>query len=78
MSDLSALSSGVSGIQRGLNQLNKSASEIASANQLSGEPGKDVSEPLIAMKEAQLQVKAAAKVIKTADDTLGSLLDVVA
>ena len=77
MTDISATSSAVQGIQRGLQGLNKNAAEIASAKRMDGD-GADDTQPMVEMMENRQQVEASAKVLKTVDETLGSLLDVKA
>ena len=78
MSSISAFSSGVMGIQKGLDGLNRDAAQIASAAQLKNEASADLTKPLTNLVLDKLQVAASAKVVKTADDTLGTLLDVLA
>lgn len=78
MSGIPALSSGVMGIQKGLDGLNRDAAEIASAKQLKTEASADLTKPLTNLMIDKLQVAASAKVVKTAGDTLGTLLDVLA
>ena len=78
MSGIPALSSGVMGIQKGLDGLNRDAAEIASARQLKNEASADLAKPLTNLVIDKLQVAASAKVVKTAGDTLGTLLDVLA
>ncbi len=78
MSGIPALSSGVMGIQKGLDGLNRDAAEIASAKQLKNEASADLAKPLTNLVLDKLQVAASAKVVKTAGDTLGTLLDVLA
>ena len=67
--------SSVSGIQRGLEGLNRNASSIAQAAK--GE-GNDIVQPLVDSKMNQRHVEANVKVLKTQDDMLGSLLDEMA
>lgn len=71
----SAFASAVSGIQRGMQGLDRNADEIARAS--TGEGG-NIVEPLLESRMNQLQVEASAKMVKTIDDTLGSLLDEMA
>ena len=78
MSGIPALSSGVMGIQKGLDGLNRDAAEIASAKQLKNDASADLAKPLTNLVIDKLQVAASAKVVKTAGDTLGTLLDVLA
>lgn len=78
MSSIPALSSGVMGIQRGLDGLNRDAAQIASAAQFKNEAPADLAQPLTHLILDKLQVAASAKVVKTAGETLGTLLDVLA
>lgn len=65
------------GINRGINQANKNASELASASQLEGgQTTQDTAKNLVELKQAETQVKVNAKVAQTAGDIIGSLLDV--
>jgi len=75
MSTISALNSGVAGMQRGIAMAEKSAATIASAaTSTSGNPS-DVAEPLVELMMARLQVEASAKVVDTISDTIGTLID---
>lgn len=83
------LSSGVNGIQTGLNGLQNVAHEIAAFNTttnptdadaqvapVSG-PGLDeIAESIVDLKVYQRQVEASVKVVQTADEVIGFLLDV--
>ena len=71
----SAMGSAVSGIQSGMQGLERNADETAKAS--IGE-GRNITDPLVESRINQLQVEANAKVVKTVDDALGSLLDVMA
>lgn len=65
--------SAVNGIQKGLSGLERNSAEIASARQQGGEASP--LEPLLDSRLNQLQLEASVKVLKAADETLGSLLD---
>ena len=56
MSGIPALSSGVMGIQKGLDGLNRDAAEIASAKQLKNEASADLAKPLTNLVLDKLQV----------------------
>lgn len=73
MADISALNSGLQGIQRGLQGMRKSASEIASAP--TAEDGADLTRPMVELMVERTQVQASAKVVKTAGDLIGTLFD---
>lgn len=78
----SAFSSGVAGLQSASQQITESSERIANqtSNPEASEPSNSTTEPvtaeLINMKLAEVQAKASAKVITTADDMVGSLIDV--
>lgn len=74
MSTIPAFQSGVQAVQSGLQQLNKNANDIARLNQ----PGNDVNlaSTLVSNLSAEQQITAAAKVIETSHDTIGTLLDI--
>ena len=71
----SAYSHAVNGIKRGMDGLDRNADEIAKASK--GD-GADVVEPLVESRINKLQAEASAKMVKTIDDTIGSLLDEMA
>lgn len=68
---------GVLGIQKGIQGARNSADEIASAAQSSSSGPYAATDALIALKQHELQVVAAAKTIEAADDMIGSLIDVL-
>lgn len=80
MNGPSALQSGLQGIHRGLNQLNQHAAEIASAKQLDPATASntDLTRSLVGLKQSEIQVAISAKVLGAADETIGTLLDVMA
>lgn len=81
------LSAGANGIQQGLKALDSVAQEIAELN-LKGDPGSseengtradgldDLASAMVDLKLYQRQVQASAKVVETADEVIGFLLDV--
>lgn len=73
MSINSILSTGVQGVQAGINRSNQAAGQIArfGTNLESG----DLASSMIDMKISELQVKASASVIKTSDQMLGTIID---
>jgi len=72
-----AFSAGLSGIQKGQEQVTQAAQEVASANtQRPVQPNQDVAKSLTDEKQGQRQVEASAKVVDTANQTLGSLVDI--
>jgi len=76
MSTIPAFQSGLSGVQSGLQQLNKNAADIASLN--SPESTVNLTTTLVSNLSAQQQVEAALKVIETSNETVGTLLDIKA
>jgi hypothetical protein len=69
----------IQGIQRGMRQMRKSATDIASTNQLNGQiPTKDAVRALVELHQSSLQISTSVKALKTADTVIGSLLDVKA
>lgn len=78
MSTIPPLQTGLQGIQRGMQNLQKNAAKIASADQMSNPDAADLAGPLVDMIQNRLQVEASVKVVQTVSDTIGSLLDVKA
>lgn len=76
MSINSIFSAGMQGIQTGIGRTDQAGAKIAGfgANVDSG----NLAPPLIDLKVGDLQVKAAAAVIKAGDQMLGSLIDLKA
>ena len=82
------LASGVNGIQSGMRGLENTAQDIAelnlSSDSLDGlgiegtrlDNPADVAEVIVDLKVYQRQVQASAKVVQTADEVMGFLLDV--
>jgi len=73
---ISALNTGINGINQGLGNLRRDASAVAQA--VSSEQNTDVASALVNVKLDSLQIEASAKVVETVHDMLGSLLDVTA
>lgn len=74
MSSITALNSGILGIQRGFNSARSHAAQIASADTMRGTT--DLADPLVSMVGDRLQVEASAKVVQTIDEMLGTLIDI--
>ena len=72
MNSIPAYQSGLSGINSGLQSLNKSAATIASA----GTTGADVTAPLVDMMSSKQQVQASAKILEANNSMIGSILDI--
>lgn len=76
------LSIGIQGIQDGMVGMDNAARRIARAGvdgpQGSAEGAGNLIEPIVDLKIYERSVEASAQVVKTADETLGTLLDVMA
>jgi len=75
------LAIGVQGIQDGMYGMENAARRIARAGidgpQGSAESGSSLIEPIVDLKLYERSVEASAQVVRVADETLGSLLDIV-
>lgn len=69
---------GLLGMQNGMQGARAAAAEIASAEQAAASSPTDVAASLIALKTAELQIAVSAKVVDSANATIGALLDVLA
>ena len=75
----SVTNSALQGIQRGLQNIRRNAASIASAPNLHGNsPTKDMTRSLVEMHENKLYTTASVKTLKTADQVIGTLLDITA
>ncbi len=81
MSDVgSVLSIGVSGIQSGLQNAQKAAEDIVKVG-MKPEAGTekdalgDLTQAAVELKTSEIQVKASAEVVKTADKMMGAIID---
>ena len=70
------LHTGVQGIQSGIQGMERAAGDIAQISMNSDVS--DVVEPVMDLKLYELSVEASTKVVKTADELLGTLLDTMA
>lgn len=73
MSSISAFQSGIAGVQNGIYGASQSAAQIARADQLSTQ---QLTQSLVELDASRRQVEAAAKVIETSNEMVGSLLDI--
>ncbi|MDT8438977.1 MAG: hypothetical protein RQ729_08230 [Wenzhouxiangellaceae bacterium] len=73
---INTLSVGAQGIQSGMQRLDAAAQRIA-ADPQSANPS-SLATPMVEQKLATQQVQASAEVIQTADEMIGSLLDIMA
>ena len=78
MAIINALNTGILGIQRGLAELDRSASTIASAESMSADNSADLVEPMVGLIQSRIQVGASARVVETVDEVLGTIIDVLA
>jgi hypothetical protein len=69
---------GLLGVQKGLQGMRDSATRIASAEQASAASPNSSTEALVALKQHEMQVAASTKVIAQANQTIGTLIDVLA
>lgn len=87
----SAFTSGVQGFQKATETANQAAADIVANTTISDEASvvsstsanneqkiPELNQSIVDLKVAEYQAKASAEVIKTADDNLGTLLDVTA
>ena len=65
----------VQGIQKGFQGLRRVASEIAGSQQMPETNPTDLSRAMVEMQQHANQAKASAKVLKAADELLGTLID---
>ena len=78
MTLINALNTGILGIERGLAQVRRSASTIASTETMSADNLSDLAEPMVDLVTARIQVGASARVVAAIDETLGTIIDVLA
>lgn len=77
----SVLHQGLIGMQNSSAEISEAAQTIARAGRDESQPldlQQDIVEPLVEMKVETLLFEASAKVVSTADDMIGALLDVEA
>ncbi len=75
----SIMGTGLQGIQTGLHGMQQNAERIASYGTSEGSDQiGDVAADIVGLKESELLVQASAKVVESASQTLGTLLDVSA
>lgn len=73
MNSISAFQSGIAGVQSGVYGAAQNANQIARADQLSSQ---QLTQELVSLNANERQVQAAAKVIETSNEMIGSLLDI--
>lgn len=76
----SVLQTGISGIQRGIRGAADAADKIArtGVEPTDDTATTDIADAAVNLKQNELLVKASARVVKAADDMLGSILDITA
>ena len=77
MSIGSVLNTGIQGVQAGVRGMEQSAQNIVQAGSGENATG-DFVEPIMDLKLYENTVEASAKVVKTADEMIGTLLDTMA
>lgn len=76
VSSSSVLATGVQGVQTGMANASDAAGKIARLG--TTEKDGDFVTPMVDLKQSELQVKASAAVIKSADEMIGTLIDIKA
>lgn len=75
--NISATSSGLSGIRTAMRGMQQSAFDIASQNtEESPEALKDVTQSLVDLKESEIQAKVSVKVIESENQLMKSVIDI--
>ena len=90
--NVTSINTGLSGIQKGFEGINKAAQEIVSARNFNNRPGRDknvgttsvvedsrpsLTESLIDLKTNVQLVESSGKVVQASDNALGTLLDIL-
>ena len=73
-----SISSGLTGIYKGMDYLKHDAQEIASASAKGGENTTDLAKSLVDLNVNRNQIEASVKVVQAVNETLGTLLNVKA
>jgi hypothetical protein len=74
----SILSTGIQGLQSGVNNARKAAEELTQAATIAADSSvgsENILQAIVALKVAENQVEASGAVVRAADEVLGSLLD---
>lgn len=75
----SLLQAGLQGVQNGMARAGNAAAEIASQTADNAAPdGASLATSLVELKLSEVQVAASAKVVKSADELVGTLIDTLA
>ncbi|MGB5324022.1 MAG: flagellar biosynthesis protein FlgE [Pseudomonadales bacterium] len=81
MTGISLVQTGISGVQNGLEQAQRAALEIARVGTTGGEQKSelaDIASASVDLLEAKNLVQASAKVLNSADEMLGTIIDTIA
>ena len=78
MTLINALNTGILGIQRGLADVQRSAGNIASTDSMTADNASDLAESMVGLMTGRIQVEASARVVETINETLGTIIDVLA
>jgi len=73
-----ALYAGVQGYNQGAEQVRQAAVDLSSANNPNREKPININQSAVELISGNLQAEASARVIKTADETLGTIIDTFA
>lgn len=73
MSISSVMSAGMQGIQSGVNRTDSASGRIALGL---GDDSSGMANAMVGLKMGEIQVKAAANVVKTGDEMLGTLINI--
>ena len=71
----SVYGNGLAGIQKGFATVNKASAQIAQVGE-SEDPTQDLTDGAVGLLQGKLQVQASAKVLETANKTMGSIIDI--
>lgn len=74
MNPISAYNASLNGIYKGQQSLNKNAATIASSSATGNTA--DTTRAVVGLISDENQIKASIKALKTADETIGTLLDI--
>jgi len=72
------MSNALQGIQKGLAGVDKNAAQIASADNFKSDNPASSAQALVELQNNRMQVEVSAKAMKSVNEAIGSLLDVVA
>jgi len=72
------MSNALQGIQKGLAGVDKNAAQIAGADNFKSDNPASSAQALVELQNNRMQVEVSAKAMKSVNEAIGSLLDVVA